>query len=71
LRLGDWKLVRDNVSAPIEMYNLKDDPKETTDLAGKEKSTFRNLSVILRREIQRGGAVPWQAPAKLDAPLSP
>ena len=71
LRLGDWKLVRDNPFAPIEMYNLKDDPKETTDLADKEKSTFRNLSVILRREIQRGGAVPWQAPAKLNAPLSP
>jgi arylsulfatase A-like enzyme len=71
LRLGDWKLVRDNPFAPIEMYNVKDDPKETTDLAEKEKSTFRNLSVILRREIQRGGAVPWQAPAKLNAPLSP
>ncbi|EDY17988.1 sulfatase [Chthoniobacter flavus Ellin428] len=64
LRQGDWKLVRDNVFAPIELYNVKDDPKETTDLANKEKSTYRNLSVALRRQIQRGGGVPWQPPAK-------
>jgi arylsulfatase A-like enzyme len=70
LRQGDWKLVHDSPFAPIELYNVKDDPQETTDLAGKEKSTYRNLSVVLRREIQRGGAVPWQPPGKVDAPLS-
>lgn len=64
LRQGDWKLVRDNLFAPIELYNVKDDPQETTDLANKEKSTFRNLSVVLRRQIQRGGSVPWQPPEK-------
>jgi arylsulfatase A-like enzyme len=64
VRQGDWKLVRDNLFAPMELYNVKDDPQETTDLAGKEKSTFRNLSVVLRRQIQRGGSVPWQPPEK-------
>lgn len=64
LRQGDWKLVRDNLFAPIELYNVKDDPQETTDLANKEKSTFRNLSVVLRRQVQRGGSVPWQPPEK-------
>lgn len=64
LRQGDWKLVRDNVFAPIELYNLKDDPQETTDLANKEKSTFRNLSLAMRRQIQRAGNVPWQPPTK-------
>ncbi|MDR3406074.1 MAG: sulfatase-like hydrolase/transferase [Chthoniobacter sp.] len=64
LRQGDWKLVRDNVFAPIELYNLKDDPQETNDLANKEKSTFRNLSLAMRRQNQRGGSVPWQAPEK-------
>jgi arylsulfatase A-like enzyme len=71
MRQGDWKLVHDSPFAPVEMYNVKNDPQETTDLAGKEQSTYRNLSVILRREIQRGGAVPWQPPAKADAPLAP
>ncbi|MEI9896256.1 MAG: hypothetical protein WDN28_20935 [Chthoniobacter sp.] len=42
--------MRDNVFAPIELYNLRDDPQETTDLANKEKSTFRNLSLALRRQ---------------------
>ncbi|MEP6668681.1 MAG: sulfatase-like hydrolase/transferase [Chthoniobacter sp.] len=64
LRQGDWKLVRDNVFAPIELYNLKDDPQETTDLANKEKSTFRNLSLAMRRQVQRAGSVPWQPPEK-------
>jgi len=64
LRQGDWKLVRDNLFAPMELFNVKDDPQETNDLANKEKSTFRNLSVVLRRQIQRGGSVPWQPPGK-------
>lgn len=64
LRQGDWKLVRDNLFAPIELYNVKDDPQETTDLASKEKSTFRNLGVVLRRQVQRSGSIPWQAPEK-------
>ena len=64
-RQGDWKLVQDSPFAPVEMYNLKDDPKETTDLAAKEKSVFSNLSVLLRRQIQKAGGVPWQAPEKL------
>jgi arylsulfatase A-like enzyme len=68
LRQGDWKLVRDNVFAPIELYNLRDDPQETTDLANQEKSTFRNLSLAMRRQNQRGGSVPWQAPEKTETP---
>jgi len=63
-RQGDWKLVRDDVFAPIELYNLKNDPQETTNLADKEKSIYRNLSLAMRRQIQRAGNVPWQPPAK-------
>jgi arylsulfatase A-like enzyme len=64
LRQGDWKLLQDSPFAPYELYNLKDDPQEKTNLADQEKSTFRNLSINLRRQLQRGGAVPWQAPEK-------
>jgi arylsulfatase A-like enzyme len=64
LRQGDWKLLQDSPFAPLELYNLKDDPQETTNLANREKSIFSNLSAVLRRQIQRGGAVPWQAPGK-------
>ena len=71
MRAGDFTLLEFFEDGRLELYNVKDDPQETTDLAAKEQSTYRNLSVILRREIQRGGAVPWQPPAKADTPLSP
>lgn len=64
VRQGDWKLVLDSPFAPAELYNLKDDPQETTNLAAREKSIVGKLGAVLRREIQRGGAVPWQAPVQ-------
>lgn len=57
---GDWKLVLDSPFAPMELYNLKNDPQETTDLAAKEKKTLMELSAGLRKQVQRGGHVPWQ-----------
>ena len=59
---GDWKLVLDNPFAPLELYNLKRDPQETTDLAAKERAVVRDLTAALRKQIQRGGSVPWQTP---------
>jgi arylsulfatase A-like enzyme len=61
-RRGDWKLVQDSPFAPIELYNLKNDPEEKNDLAAKEKKIFNELSASLRQQIQRGGEVPWQPP---------
>ncbi|MCX6908598.1 MAG: sulfatase-like hydrolase/transferase [Verrucomicrobia bacterium] len=58
---GEWKLVLDSPFAPLELYNLKRDPQETTDLAAKEKAVVRDLTAALRHQIQRGGSVPWQA----------
>ena len=46
----------------MELYNLKDDPRETTDLAATQKKVFAELSQELRRQVQRGGATPWQPP---------
>ncbi|MCX6900951.1 MAG: sulfatase-like hydrolase/transferase [Verrucomicrobia bacterium] len=57
---GEWKLVLDSPFAPMELYNLKRDPQETTDLAAKEKVVVRDLTAALRQQIQRGGGVPWQ-----------
>jgi arylsulfatase A-like enzyme len=59
---GDWKLLQDSPFTPQELYNLKDDPYETTDLATKNKKVFLELSAMLRRQGQRGGAVGWQKP---------
>lgn len=57
---GDWKLVRNTPWTPLELYNLKEDPQESKDLAQTQKGKFNELSVALRAHIQRGGRIPWQ-----------
>ncbi|MDD5520643.1 MAG: sulfatase-like hydrolase/transferase [Kiritimatiellae bacterium] len=62
LRQGDWKLLQDSPFAPLELYNLRNDPKEVTDLGKKEMKVLRAMNAALRLHIQRGGSVPWQSP---------
>ncbi|HVA49066.1 MAG TPA: sulfatase-like hydrolase/transferase [Pirellulales bacterium] len=60
-RHGDWKLLQDSPFAPLELYNLVRDPRETTNVAKTERKMLAELSAELRRQIQRGGQIPWQA----------
>jgi arylsulfatase A-like enzyme len=62
LRRGDWKLLQDCPFKPLELYDLKTDPRETTDRAAKNPRIFNELSAALQKQIQRAGSVPWQAP---------
>ncbi len=64
MRRGDWKLLHNTPFEPYQLFNLKDDPYETTDLSKKNRKKFNELSAALRKHIQRAGAVPWQKPAK-------
>jgi len=59
-RRDDWKLLQDSPFAPLELYDLKSDPRETTDLATMERQIFKQLSTELRKQIQRGGQTRWQ-----------
>ena len=57
---GDWKLMQNDPFSPLELYNLKNDPQETTNLATKAPKVFNELSDALRKQIQRGGRTAWQ-----------
>lgn len=58
---GDWKLMQNDPWSPLELYNLKSDPQEKTNLTTQAPKVFRELSETLRRHIQRGGTTAWQA----------
>ena len=57
---GDWKLLQNSPYAPLELYNLRDDPGERTNLFATNQKLARELQARLALQIQRGGAVPWQ-----------
>ncbi len=59
---GDWKLLQNDPYSPLELYNLKDDPKEQTDVVAQHQEIAREMQASLSVHIQRGGATPWQGP---------
>jgi arylsulfatase A-like enzyme len=61
---GDWKLLQNSPFAPLELYNLRDDPREQQDVASANPQLMNELSAALRRQIQRAGAVRWQPPSR-------
>lgn len=62
IRLGDWKLLQNSPYQPLELYNLKDDPREQHDLAKEQPEKVQELNRLLMKHIQAGGQVPWQRP---------
>jgi len=58
-RYGDYKLVQNSPFEPLELYNLKDDPKEQNPL-GNKHSMYRKLFTALKNHIIEAGAVPWE-----------
>jgi arylsulfatase A-like enzyme len=59
---SDWKLMQNDPYGPLQLFNLKADPSERTNLADMEKKIFNELSAALRQHIQRGGLTTWQKP---------
>ena len=59
---GDWKLMQNTPFEPYQLFNLKDDPYEKTNLAQQNRRKFNEMSDGLRKHLQRAGEVPWQRP---------
>ncbi len=54
VRMGRWKGVRLNVSkeknAPLELYDLVEDPGETVDVAGGNRGVVKKLAGVMKKE---------------------
>ncbi|MGL6226629.1 MAG: sulfatase-like hydrolase/transferase [Thermoguttaceae bacterium] len=64
--LGDWKLVHNTPSSPLELFHLREDPNEQNDLSKVKPKEFDRARRSLQRHIQQGGQTPWYPPAHIE-----
>jgi arylsulfatase A len=67
LRLGDWKIIGSDDLTSFELYNIADDPQETTNLAEAEPKRFRELRATLidhDRSVLKDGPDWWKHDVK-------
>jgi arylsulfatase A len=63
MRQGDWKIIAAQDFSKFELYNLKLDPKEETDLKDKEKERFERMKMDLtihNEKIEKEGPDWWK-----------
>ncbi len=59
MRIDDWKILADETLSDFELYNLKTDEKETTDLKDKEPVMFATLKAKL---LQHNASIEAEGP---------
>ena len=60
VRRGDTKLLHNSPFEALELYDLSDDPLETTNGSQTQIDLFREMSQLFQAETQKAGCVPWQ-----------
>lgn len=74
IRMGDWKLVRQNLKnkkePTLELYNLKDDPTETTNVASLHPEILKKAAEIFKNERESPELENFKIPLLSDGLLS-
>jgi arylsulfatase A-like enzyme len=75
VRMGDWKAIRQNAKPPpakkagpslaVQLYNLRTDPTETTDVAAQHPEMVKQLTELLRVQHSASTEFPFPALDKL------
>lgn len=64
IRTGPWKGVKTNLfkdpEAPWQLYHLKEDPYETTDVASEHQGLLQKLDEIVKQEHQQATIREWE-----------
>ena len=60
VRRGDWKLLQNRADETLRLYNLKDDPQESRDVAAEQPEIYRELKQTLDAHIARCAEVPYR-----------
>ncbi len=72
VRMGDWKAVRPQADAPLELYNLSTDPSEKQDVAGQNAEVVAKIEAYLKTARTESEHWPINAakppPAKKEKP---
>lgn len=60
VRRGDWKLLQNSPFAPLELYNIREDPLEQDNRIEQARDIYQELERALREHIRLSGQVAWQ-----------
>ena len=60
MRKGDMKLLHNDAFSPLELFDLAEDERETTDLSSTNDTDMNDLCRLMQAHIRQAGAVPWQ-----------
>ena len=71
IRVGDWKLVAKGPAAEWELYDLKADRTETSNLASREPERVREMTAQWETWARRAKVLPWIWKPQYGAPELP